>query len=129
MVELKKPVVRVFKTGWFSKAARKAGIKDDELCDAIAEVMKGQCDDLGGGVYKKRLDKNRHRGILLSKGAPHWIYTYLFAKKDRDNIDDDELVDFKKLTKFYAGLTDKQLEKLIELKDLQEICRAEEKNL
>lgn len=37
---------RTFKTGWFSKAARKARIKDGELCEAIQEVMKGQADDL-----------------------------------------------------------------------------------
>jgi hypothetical protein len=32
--------VRAFKTAWFAKAARKARIKDDELCEAIEEVMK-----------------------------------------------------------------------------------------
>ncbi|WP_202800491.1 type II toxin-antitoxin system RelE/ParE family toxin [Novosphingobium sp. Rr 2-17] len=34
--------VRTFKTAWFVKAARKARISDDELCEAIQEVMKGQ---------------------------------------------------------------------------------------
>ena len=38
---------RAFKTAWFTKAARKARIKDDELCEAIEEVRKGQADDLG----------------------------------------------------------------------------------
>jgi hypothetical protein len=33
---------RAFKTAWFTKAARKARIKDDELCEAIEEVRKGQ---------------------------------------------------------------------------------------
>jgi len=33
---------RVFKTAWFAKAARKARIGDTELCEAIAEVMKGR---------------------------------------------------------------------------------------
>ncbi len=42
---------RAFKTVWFSKAGRNARIKDDELCQAIQEVMKGQADDLGGGVF------------------------------------------------------------------------------
>jgi hypothetical protein len=60
---------RVFKTRWFTKAARKALVKDDELCEAIADVRKGQADDLGGGVFKKRLDKNRRRGIILMRGG------------------------------------------------------------
>src|SRR5271163_4680711 len=41
---------RVFKTAWFTKAARKAHIPDEELCYAIRQVMLGQADDLGGGA-------------------------------------------------------------------------------
>ena len=85
---------RVFKTAWFAKAAKKALIRDDELCEAMGEVLKGQCDELGGGVYKKRLNKNMHRSIVLSKGRRVWVYAYLFAKKDRENIDDGELDGF-----------------------------------
>lgn len=46
---------RTFKTAWFAKAARKAHIPDEELCSAIRQVMLGLADDLGGGVFKKRL--------------------------------------------------------------------------
>jgi hypothetical protein len=45
---------RVFKSAWFLKAAKKARIGDEELCSAIRQVMLGQADDLGGGVFKKR---------------------------------------------------------------------------
>jgi len=38
---------RVFKTGWFSKAARKARIRDGALLQAALEAMQGQADDLG----------------------------------------------------------------------------------
>jgi len=67
------PVGRVFKTAWFAKAARKAKIADAELCSAIWQAMRGLADDLGGGVYKKRLDKNRSRSIILAKGGRFWI--------------------------------------------------------
>ena len=56
--------VRVFKAALFSKAARKAHINDVELCVAIREAMQGQVDDLGGGVFKKRLNDNMHRSII-----------------------------------------------------------------
>jgi hypothetical protein len=49
---------RIFKTAWFAKAAWKAHIPDEELCSAIRQVMLGQADHLGGGVFKKRLRKN-----------------------------------------------------------------------
>ena len=114
--------VRVFKTAWFSKAARKARIDDVELCVAIREAMQGLADDLGGGVFKKRLNDNMHRSIILAKGGRYWVYEYLFAKKDRDNIADDELVAFRTLAKAYAGLTDKQVEQLLQDKDLTEVC-------
>ena len=114
--------VRVFKTAWFAKAARKAHINDVELCVAIREAMQGQVDDLGGGVFKKRLNDNMHRSIILAKGGRYWIYEYLFAKKDRDNIADDELVAFRTLAKAYSGLTDRQVEHLLQDKDLTEVC-------
>jgi len=117
---------RAFKTAWFSKAARKARINDDELCEAFREVMKGQADDLGGGVFKKRLNKNMHRGIILAKGGRYWIYEYLFAKKDRANIEDDELEDFRTLAKSYAALSEKQIARLLDDKDLTEICHGGE---
>jgi hypothetical protein len=118
--------VRAFKTAWFAKAARKARIKDKDLCEAIQEVIKGQADDLGGGVFKKRLNKNMHRSIILAKGGRYWIYEYLFAKKDRANIEDHELEDFRILAKSYAALSEKQVAQLLEGKDLMEICHGDQ---
>ena len=113
---------RVFKTAWFTKAARKARIHAPELCAAITQVMQGQADDLGGGVYKKRLNDNRHRSIILAKGDRYWVYEYLFAKKDRANIQADELAAFRSLAKGYAALNAQQLENLIQANHFVEIC-------
>ena len=107
--------MRVFKTIWFNKAAKKARIKDLELYAAIKQVIKGQAVDLGGGVFKKRLNQNRHRSIILAKGE------FLFAKKDLDNIDDLELAKFRKLADVYSRLTVDQVEQLIQKKSLVEI--------
>lgn len=115
---------RVFKTAVFAKSARKAAIRDDELCAAIREVMSGQfAANLGGGVYKKRLNRNMHRSIILAKSGRRWIFEYLFAKNERDNIDDDEELGYKLLAKSYAKLTDTQLNHLLVTKKLLEICR------
>ena len=113
---------RTFKTSWFAKAAHKALLTDGQLCEAIAEVRKGQADDLGGGVFKKRLDKNRRRSIILAKGGRYWVYAYLFAKKDRTNIEDDELKAFRKLADLYAAKTDTEIGKELEANELLEIC-------
>ncbi|HEY2658270.1 MAG TPA: type II toxin-antitoxin system RelE/ParE family toxin, partial [Caulobacteraceae bacterium] len=113
----------------FTKAARKARIKDDELCEAFEKVRKGQANDLGGGVFKKRLNKNMHRSIILAKGGRYWIYEFLFAKKDQANIEEEDLDDFRTLAKKYATLSEKQVAQLLEDKDLTEICHGDEKQV
>ena len=84
--------------------------------------MRGQADDLGGGVFKKRLNDNRHRSIILAKGGGFWVYEYLFAKQDRDNIDDDELAAFRLLAASYEKLTDRDISNLIANRKFLEIC-------
>lgn len=116
----------VFKTAWFAKAARKARIGDVALCEAIRQVAVGQAADLGGGVFKKRLNKNEHRAIILAKAGELWIFEYLFAKKDRANIDDDELAEFRKLAKAYSRLSEAQIARLLANGDMTEICIGKE---
>jgi hypothetical protein len=58
----------------------------------------------------------------LAKGGQFWIYTYLFAKKDRDNINDEELLGFRQLAKYYAELTSAQVTQLVSTAQLKEIC-------
>jgi len=113
---------RAFKTARFSKDAKKSRIKDVELCLVIQQVLMGQVDDLGGGVFKKRLNNNQYRSIILAKGGRYWIYEYLFAKKDRANIESDELLAFRLLASSYARLTEQQVGQLLVNGDFVEIC-------
>ena len=117
--------MRVFKTKTFATAAKKAKITDADLCKAVQEVVNGQADDLGGGVWKKRLNENRHRSIILAKGRSYWVYQFLFAKKDQDNITKNELAAFKKLTDAYKGLSKEQVQLLLDGKEFVEICNGE----
>ena len=112
---------RVFKTAWFAKAAKKARISDKALSAAIRQAALGQADDLGGGVFKKRLNDNMHRSIVLAKAGEFWVFAYLFAKKDRANIDDDELQAFRKLADLYRRKTKTDLESELEAGTLLEI--------
>lgn len=117
---------RAFKTEWFAKEASKAKITDAELCKAMKQIRLGQCDNLGGGVFKKRLSKNMYRSIVVAKGGNFWVYTYLFAKKDRDNINNKELEAFRELADLYQEKTDKDIEKELRSKVLVEICNEED---
>jgi len=113
-------VRRVFKTKWFHKAAGKAGIADRELWRAV----RGQGIDLGGNVWKKRLDDNRQRGIVLGKVGHTWVFVFLFAKRDRDNIDARELRAFRKLAADVGRHTDVDIATLVALNEWAEICNG-----
>ncbi len=52
----------------------------------------------------------------------HWIYAYLYAKKDRENITQDELAGFKKLAKDYASAGEVKIPALLKEEELLEIC-------
>jgi hypothetical protein len=81
---------------------------------------------LGGGVFKKRLNGNRHRSIILAKDGRFWVFVYLFAKKDRDNIEDNELAAFKKLAEAYGCKTEAEIALEIKNGDLLEICHDDQ---
>ena len=89
-------------------------------------MRKDQADDLGGGVFKKRLDKNRRRSIIVAKGRRYWVYAYLFAKKNRDNISPAELTGFRDLADLYDRKTDAEIEFELVAKELTEIRHARE---
>jgi hypothetical protein len=118
------PAQRVFKTSWFSKAARSAGITNGDLCKAAKQLMDGQGDDLGGNVWKKRLDRNTKRGLVLNKVGRRWIFVFLFAKSDMDNIGDIDLKKFKRLAKDYGSKTSGDIDALVDLRELLEICNG-----
>ncbi|KAB0486144.1 hypothetical protein SAMN04490202_3153 [Pseudomonas reinekei] len=111
---------RLFKTKRFAMQAAKAWI-DDELREAFTEMLNGQADNLGGGVWKKHLNANRHRAIVLAKGGHHWVYQFLYAKPDQANISQAELIGFRKMAKTYEGLTAMQVQYLLDTKAFLEI--------
>ncbi len=48
--------MRVFKTRWFARFAKREDISNDCLADAIARAERGLIDaDLGGGLIKQRV--------------------------------------------------------------------------
>ncbi|HEY9778059.1 MAG TPA: type II toxin-antitoxin system RelE/ParE family toxin [Planktothrix sp.] len=113
---------RVFKTDWFAKAAKKAGIDDEQLCKAFGQILLDQVDDLGGGVFKKRLNRNLHRSILCGKSKTIWVFVYLYAKSDRKNIEDDELKGFRQLADLISSKSNGDLQKDLDSGVLVEIC-------
>lgn len=80
-------------------------------------------------MFKKRLDSNRHRSIILAKDGRFWVFVYLFAKKDRGSIEDNELAAFKKLAGAYGCKTEAEIALEIKNGDLLEICHDDQSQI
>ena len=113
-------MVRVFKNAWFERFARKQGIVDLALLDAITRAERGLVDaDLGGGLVKQRVARSGQgkaggfRTIIFYRTNERAFFVYGFAKSDRANIDADEEAVFKKAAAYVLGLSEAHLAQLI----------------
>ena len=120
--------MRIFKNAWFYRFARREGINDTVIKDAIVRAEKGIIDaDLGGGVIKQRIARpgqgksGGYRSIILFRRGEKAFFVYGYAKSDLDNIDQNDLADFKKAAKYLFSLSEKELTKLLEDKELMEL--------
>lgn len=96
----------IYKVRWFSRWARKQGLSDAALCNAVKEMAEGQYEaDLGGNLLKKRIARpgqgksGGFRTIVATNHDGRWFFVYGFAKNERSNIDDEEEAALKKLAK------------------------------
>lgn len=120
--------MRVFKTKWFNKWAKKEGLKDSDLALTISEMESGLIDaDLGSNVYKKRVAKpgqgksGSTRTIVAFKLGNKAFFTYGFAKKDKDNITLKELDSLKDYASLLFSFDDKMLLKALVNGELVEV--------
>jgi hypothetical protein len=123
--------MRVFKSRWFQRFARKEGIADAVLREAVARAEKGQIDaDLGGGVIKQRIARpgqgrsKGYRTIIFFRRGARAFFVYGFAKSQRANLDDDEEEQFKEAAKLVLALTETQLAVRLERGDFTEVENA-----
>lgn len=70
------------------------------------------------------MHQNLYRSIILGKSDEYWIYVYLFAKKDRANIEPNDLIAFRKLAVIYQKKSEDDIRKELASKALTEICHG-----
>ena len=89
-------------------------------------MIRGQGNDLGGGVWKKRLSDNRNRSIILAKNSKFWVYECLFAKPDSETISAAGLTALREIAADYEdALTEVSIARLMKDTGWKEICDAE----
>jgi len=109
--------VRVFKTKWFRRFARREGIADATLCDAVARAARGQIDaDLGRGIIKQRVARpgqgrsGGYRTLIVYRARDRAIFVFGFAKSERDDIEPDELDDLRTTAKLLLAYAREELD-------------------
>lgn len=120
--------MRVFKNESFAKFARRENISDGDLCEAIARADRGLIDaDLGGGVIKQRIARPNQgrsggfRSIVFFRSGERAFFVFGFAKNVTENISPDNVKAFKLVAKVVLNHDDKQLQKLLDLKQFVEV--------
>jgi hypothetical protein len=102
--------VQIFTTKWFARFARKEGIGDDALREAIVQAEQGLIDArLGGDLIKQRIARpgrgksGGYRTLIAFRANERAVFLYGFAKNERDNIEDDELATLKEIAAVWIG--------------------------
>jgi hypothetical protein len=124
--------VRIFKNTWFCKFARKEGISNAMLLQAIQDAENGKVDaDYGGGVIKQRIARAHtgksggYRSIIFYTQGNKAFFVYGFAKNGQSNISTAEAQAFKKQAKLTLALSEQQLDKLLDNETYREVTEHE----
>lgn len=125
--------MRVYKNSWFAKFARKSGIDNAALLEAIERAGRGLIDaDLGSGLIKQRVARpgdgksGGFRTLILFRDGERAVFVFGFAKSDRANLEAVELAVFRKAAKIVLALSQVQIEAEVEAGRMVEIRRGED---
>jgi len=107
--------VRIFKTKALARFTKKEAISDESLVAAIEAAKRGLIDaDLGGGLIKQRIARpgQGKRGgfrMLIGFRSDRAIFLFGFAKNERENIDDSQLMTLREIVASWFAADDKKI--------------------
>lgn len=126
--------MRRFKTKWVARFARREGISDESLREAIDRAEQGVVDaDLGGGLIKQRVARQGQgrsggfRTIIAYQAKRRAVFLYGFAKSERDNIGSGELLSLREIGQGWLAANAAKIIEALEDGALQEINDDQEK--
>jgi hypothetical protein len=107
--------VRIFKTRTLAKFTRQNGIADASLVAAVDRAIRGSIDaDLGGHIIKQRVARpgqGRRGGfrLLIGFGSHRSVFLFGFAKNERENIEDAELMTLRDIAATFLKADDDKI--------------------
>ena len=126
--------MRIFKTRWFIRFARSERITDSRLSEAVERVGRGLIDaDLGGGIIKQRLARlgqgrsGGYRVLIAYRAGHRAVFLYGFAKRERENIEPDELRTLREIAAAWLSADTKKIADAVNQGALKEVAYEETK--
>jgi hypothetical protein len=120
--------MRVFKTKWLARFARRERIPESSLLDAVARAERGLIDaDLGGGLIKQRVARRGegrsggYRMIVVFRTKDKAVFLYGFAKSEREDIEPDERRALLSIAAEFLAADDEGFDRIIVRDRLEEI--------
>lgn len=120
----------IFKNKWFAKFAKKRGITDARLVEAIKDAEDGLIDaELGSGLFKLRVardgqgKRSSYRALIAFKNSIVCIFLYGFSKSDVANISDEELTEYRAAAKYLLEQPKEVIERMVENGSLTKVDR------
>ena len=127
--------MRVFKTKWMMRYARRERIADISLSAAIKRAGRGSiAADLGGGIIKQRVARSGqgrsggYRMLIAYRTGSRAVFLYAFAKNERENIGPDELLTLREIGASWLAADAQQIARAIGEGILQEVTNEDGKN-
>ena len=112
--------MRRLKAKAFARWATKERVRDQELVDAIQNIVEHKnADSLGSSVYKVRVPRKGegksggYRTLLIYREGTLAVFLHGFAKNDQGNISTVEKREYRKLAKMLCGFSSEQWDEAI----------------
>lgn len=122
------PTSRIFRTRWLSRFARREGIGDSALIEAVARAERGLIDaDLGGGLIKQRVARlgqgrsGGYRMILAFRRGDRAVVVYGFSKNERENTSADELQTLRDVGRDWLDVSADEIDEALASGKLNEV--------
>jgi hypothetical protein len=123
--------VRIYKTSWTARFAKRERIADDALIEAIDRAARGLIDaDLGGGIIKQRVARpgqgrsGGFRMLIAYRAGDRAVFLYGFAKSERQNIEPDEVLTLREIGAAWLKANDESIARAVEEKVLHEVTHG-----
>ena len=109
--------MKILITRWFGKWLKKVNMEMGDLISSAKYLNDnpGSSISLGSGLYKVRI-RRKHKGksggyrtLLVFRKEKLALYVYGFSKNEKDDLEQDELKLFKKLSKDILSMNDQEI--------------------